>query len=186
MPVRFGKRHVIAETALGFAGIVYQEAPFRLVEILLPHTRRHPLLDRLAAAQAQEPGRHPYALAVARAVGNYFNGQPPGIAWPPWDWMDLSGLTPLQQAFLKATALIPYGETRAYREVAEAAGRPKAVRAAGTALARNPYPILIPCHRVIRSDGSCGRFGGGMELKKAMIALERHAAERERPFGRNG
>ncbi|HSM74186.1 MAG TPA: methylated-DNA--[protein]-cysteine S-methyltransferase, partial [Desulfobacterales bacterium] len=66
-----------------------------------------------------------------------------------------------------------YGQIRTYREVAQAAGNPGAARAAGTALAKNPYPVLIPCHRVIRSDGSCGQFGGGTPLKRTMLALER-------------
>ncbi len=74
---------------------------------------------------------------------------------------------------LHATTLIPYGETSSYREVATAAGRPKAVRAAGSALARNPLPILVPCHRVLRSDGAIGQYLGGTAAKTQLLTLEK-------------
>lgn len=164
--------HVIVQTPPGFAAVIYRDEPFGLVEILLPQPRED-LRARLQALGAPETGRHPDALALAQAIVDYFEGRPPAPAWPHWPWLDLSGLTPLQQAALKATAGIPYGQTRTYREVAQAAGNPRAARTAGTALAKNPYPVLIPCHRVIRSDGSCGQFGGGTHLKRAMLALER-------------
>jgi methylated-DNA-[protein]-cysteine S-methyltransferase len=166
------KHHVKVQTPLGFAAVVYRDEPFGLLEILLPQPGDD-LRARLQALGSPETGRHPDALALAQAIGDYFEGRPPASAWPHWPWLDLSGLTPLQQAALKATAGIPYGQTRTYREVAQAAGNPGAARAAGTALAQNPYPVLIPCHRVIRSDGSCGQFGGGTHLKRAMLALER-------------
>lgn len=172
-------RHVITETPLGFVGVVYRKAPFGLVEILLPQPERDGLQAQLKSAGVPQAGRHPNALAVARAIRGYFNGRLPAPPWPYWEWLDLSTFTPLQQAALRATAKIPCGQTRAYHEVAQAAGRPKAARAAGSALARNPYPILIPCHRVIRSDGSCGKFGGGAQLKQAMLALERQIAAKD-------
>ena len=78
---------------------------------------------------------------------------------------------------LSALQGIPYGETRSYAEIAEAVGRPRAVRAVGAANGRNPLPILIPCHRVIGSNGSLTGFGGGIETKRFLLDLERkHAA----------
>ena len=91
----------------------------------------------------------------------------------PWDRLALSGMTSTEQAVLKKTAAIPYGDVASYRDVAAAIGRPKAFRFVGNTLAANPFPILIPCHRVIRSDGRLGQFGGGRDLKKKMIALEK-------------
>ena len=73
---------------------------------------------------------------------------------------------------LDVVAKIPYGETLSYREVALRAGFPRAFRAAGGALGRNPLPIIVPCHRVIRSDGGLGGFGGGIEIKKYLLELE--------------
>ena len=73
---------------------------------------------------------------------------------------------------LEALRGIPYGETRTYRDIAVAVGRPKAVRAVGNANGRNPLPIVIPCHRVIGSDGSLTGFGGGIEIKRYLLDLE--------------
>ncbi|UCD31652.1 MAG: methylated-DNA--[protein]-cysteine S-methyltransferase [Desulfobacterales bacterium] len=67
---------------------------------------------------------------------------------------------------------IPYGQLKSYKEIAAAIQRPRAYRFVGSTLAINPYPILIPCHRVIRSDSSFGRFGGGAELKRKLIEME--------------
>ena len=83
--------------------------------------------------------------------------------------------TAFQRKVLEALQAIPYGETRSYKEVAEAIGKPRAVRAVGAANGRNPIPIIIPCHRVIGSDGSLTGFGGGLATKRALLALERDA-----------
>jgi len=101
-----------------------------------------------------------------------FDGKVDPKRWPPWEWPDLSGLTALQRSVLYATAAIPYGSVRTYGQVAAAIDRPRACRFVGTTLAKNPYPILIPCHRVIRSDGTTGQFGGGTDLKKRLIERE--------------
>lgn len=88
------------------------------------------------------------------------------------DWRLIGGF---HRQVLKATARIPYGRTVSYGEVAAMAGRPGAARAAGTALSRNPIALIVPCHRVIRADGSIGGFGGGansISLKKHLLALE--------------
>ena len=78
-------------------------------------------------------------------------------------------LTKFQWKVLKVAARIPLGETRSYKWVAEKAGSPKAVRAVGQALRRNPYPIIIPCHRVIKQDGSLGGYAGGWGKRKAEL-----------------
>jgi O-6-methylguanine DNA methyltransferase len=92
---------------------------------------------------------------------------------------DLSGLTEFEQAVLRKTLEIPRGEVRTYSWVAREIGRPRAVRAVGTALANNPIPILIPCHRVVRSDGVIGQYGaGGPEAKFKILSAEGAAPER--------
>jgi O-6-methylguanine DNA methyltransferase len=86
---------------------------------------------------------------------------------------DLRGLTAFEQAVLRKTRQIPRGEVRPYGWVAREIGRPAAVRAVGTALAHNPIPYFIPCHRVVRTDGQIGNYGGGgPEAKKAILTLE--------------
>ena len=81
--------------------------------------------------------------------------------------------TAFQWRVWEALRAIPYGETRSYSDVARAVGHPKAVRAVANACASNPVPIVIPCHRVIRSDGSLGGYGGGVERKRALLTQER-------------
>ncbi len=81
--------------------------------------------------------------------------------------------TPFQLSVLRALQEVPYGETISYRDLAQRIGRPKASRAVGAANARNPLPIVIPCHRVIGSDGSLVGFGGGLEVKKKLLDLEK-------------
>lgn len=86
---------------------------------------------------------------------------------------DLSGITPFERDVLRKTAEIPRGEVRTYTWVAREIGRPRAVRAVGSALANNPVPVLIPCHRVVRSDGLIGNYGaGGTSAKKEILARE--------------
>ena len=84
--------------------------------------------------------------------------------------------TPFQLSVLDALGSIPYGTTLSYQEVAARIGRPKAVRAVGAANGRNPLPIVIPCHRVIGADGSLTGFGGGLEAKRYLLALESSAS----------
>lgn len=81
--------------------------------------------------------------------------------------------TPFQRRVWEALAAIPYGETRSYGEVARSLGRPEASRAVGAANGANPLPIVIPCHRVVGSNGSLTGFGGGLETKAALLELER-------------
>lgn len=86
---------------------------------------------------------------------------------------DLRGLTEFEQAVLRKAREIPYGQVRPYSWVAREIGHPSAVRAVGTALANNPIPYFIPCHRVVRADGVIGNYGGGgPEAKKAILTLE--------------
>jgi methylated-DNA-[protein]-cysteine S-methyltransferase len=89
------------------------------------------------------------------------------------DWRLTSGF---RREVLNAAIEIPYGQTASYRDVATRAGSPNAVRAAGSALATNPLPIVVPCHRVVRTGGQLGAYRGGPEAKATLVALERSAA----------
>ena len=99
---------------------------------------------------------------------SYFNGHK--TTFP--DELDLSGATPFQRQVWQTTRLILYGETRSYDWVANHIKRPQAARAVGQALGRNPLAIIVPCHRVIASDGKLGGFGGGLEMKQLLLCLE--------------
>ena len=94
------------------------------------------------------------------------------------DKLDLSQATHFQREVWEITRRIPYGETRSYAWVAEQIGKPRAARAVGQALGKNPLPIIVPCHRVVASDGKLGGFGGGVEMKKHLISREASASIR--------
>lgn len=85
--------------------------------------------------------------------------------------LDMKG-TPFEKKVWSALARIPYGQTRSYKKVAEAIGHPKAFRAVGNANGSNPVPLIIPCHRVIESNGGLGGFGHGLKVKKQLLDLE--------------
>jgi methylated-DNA-[protein]-cysteine S-methyltransferase len=103
-----------------------------------------------------------------RELDEYF-GRTRQVFDVPLDWRLTGGF---RREVLRATAEIPYGHTASYRDVATRAGSPRAVRAAGSALATNPLPIVVPCHRVVRTGGGLGGYGGGPEAKAALLVLE--------------
>ncbi len=94
----------------------------------------------------------------------------------------LPGLSDFQQDVLNATRRIPVGETRPYSWVARESHHPSAVRAVGTALGNNPVPLLIPCHRVVRSDGSLGQYAFGPEMKAELLAAEDYSPRADAPL----
>ena len=118
-------------------------------------------------------GRPEGAVAgVAGYLEAYFRGDgrlPAGFLNVLLDNAGISGFT---RRVLEVVAGIPYGETRSYGEVASAAGSPRSARAVGNVMAGNPFPVLVPCHRVIRSTGDAGGFGGGGQLKVWMLEME--------------
>ncbi|WP_136519965.1 methylated-DNA--[protein]-cysteine S-methyltransferase [Cellulomonas telluris] len=109
---------------------------------------------------------------VLRELDEYFAGTRREFDVP----VDLRLLTGFRREVVEALPRVPYGATASYAAVAALTGRPAAVRAVGTACARNPVPLLLPCHRVVRSDGSAGRYAGGEAAKAALLRLEGAAA----------
>ena len=107
--------------------------------------------------------------AVAASIRAMLAGEPVGF---PLDLVALDSCPPFQQAVLRAAARIPRGQVRTYGEIAAQLGKPGAARAVGNALANNPFPLVVPCHRVVRAGGHLGGFGGGSAMKRALLALE--------------
>lgn len=112
-------------------------------------------------------GGSKYNDTVAGELDEYFAGRLREFTVP----LDLRG-TPFQRQVWELLRGIPYGETRSYSQIAHALGRPAAVRAVGGANARNPVSIIVPCHRVIGSDGTLTGYGGGLDKKEALLKLE--------------
>jgi methylated-DNA-[protein]-cysteine S-methyltransferase len=149
---------VAAQTKRGLATLSYEDGDLdRLLEWLSAG-----LSPRILEA----PGR---LDAVRRELDEYFAGKRHEFDLK----IDLSLIkTPFAKRLLQATARIPFGETRTYRDMATAAGNPLAVRAAGNALGHNPIPIVVPCHRVLRTGGSIGGYTGGLDRKIKLLATE--------------
>ncbi|MCY0863634.1 MAG: methylated-DNA--[protein]-cysteine S-methyltransferase [Sulfobacillus sp.] len=139
-----------------------------LIRLLLPHES----LDDLAAwASRYLPGasfvEDPVVLTPYRkALDHYFTERT--LPTVPVVWYG----TPFQKAVWQALTRIPQGQTVSYRHIAEAVGHPHALRAVGTAVGANPIPILVPCHRVIRHNGTLGQYAGGQALKARLLAWE--------------
>lgn len=105
---------------------------------------------------------------VRRELDEYFAGSRRRFEIPV-DWSLVRGFA---QGVLRATAMVPFGQVTTYRQMAEAAGSPRASRAAGNALGSNPIPIVVPCHRVLHTGGGLGGYAGGLERKKLLLTLE--------------
>ena len=110
---------------------------------------------------------HPVLREAAAQLAAYFAGTRTGFDLP----LDFGG-TPFQERVWAALCAIPHGQTCSYADIADGLGQPTATRAVGAANGRNPIPIVAPCHRVIGKDGSLTGFGGGLAVKKQLLALE--------------
>jgi O-6-methylguanine DNA methyltransferase len=134
---------------------------------------------------ANAKGKFEWVLSEAKTetarkeLTQYFDGRRTEFTVP----LDLRKGTEFQRKCWEILTKIPYGEIRSYHEVAKAAGRPAASRAVGQANHANPIPIIIPCHRVINADGHLGGYGGGLDVKEQLLALER-ALPGSGPIGR--
>ena len=117
-----------------------------------------------AVTMGEDEAAHELALTELTA---YFAGTGRAFSVP----LDPRG-TPFQRLAWDAVAAVPYGETRSYSQIAQTIGRPAAVRAVGAANGANPLPIIIPCHRIIGANGDLIKYGGGIEVKRQLLALE--------------
>ena len=133
---------------------------------------RSNLLPDESSSRAGPAALRAWQKLTQQAIQNVLAGNSPGIV-PP---LDLSMGTRFQQEVWGALRAIPLGETRTYAQIAAQIGRPKATRAVGAACGANPIPVLIPCHRVIASDGGLGGFSAGLTWKIKLLSLEGHRA----------
>jgi methylated-DNA-[protein]-cysteine S-methyltransferase len=149
---------VVAATPKGLVRVSYTE--FRGEDEVLEELARRVSPRVLEAPARLDP--------VRRELDEYFKGRRQDFD-VPIDWSYLAGFT---REVLRATARIGFGEVSSYAGVAAEAGSPRAVRAAGNALGANPMPVVVPCHRVLRSGGKLGGYTGGLERKEFLLRLE--------------
>jgi methylated-DNA-[protein]-cysteine S-methyltransferase len=160
--------YATVETPLG-TGLV-AATPKGLVRVALPNEEIDQVLARLAREVSPRVLEFPGRLDEARReLDQYFEGRRDRFDLR-LDWrLSHPGF---YRRVLRATARVPFGEVITYRDAARRAGNPRATRAAGTALGSNPIPIVVPCHRVIRTGGEVGNYGGGPEMKRFLLELE--------------
>jgi methylated-DNA-[protein]-cysteine S-methyltransferase len=140
-----------------------------LVRVAFPEEDVDSVLERLAQRISPRIVESPAPLEpIQRALDDYFSGRGHSFELP----LDWTLMGPFARRVLKATAAIPYGGVLSYAEVAADAGSPRGSRAAGNALGSNPIPIVIPCHRVLRSGGALGGYAGGPDRKRWLLELE--------------
>jgi O-6-methylguanine DNA methyltransferase len=156
----------IFETRIGWIGIAYSERG--LAAIQLPRSTRAQTLAELRRDYPTGELIDDAPAAIEGELHEYVEGRRREFDLP----LDWSAVKPFQRAVMNVLSQIPFGETRSYAWVARQIGNPNAARAVGRAVGANPIPIIIPCHRVIGSDGSLTGYGGGLPLKKRLLQLE--------------
>ncbi len=159
-------RFVTFETDIGWVGILASAKGLMCATLPQPSAQE---AQQLLGSSLNYATWAPHSfVSLIQRLRIYFGGHK--VTFP--DQLDLSGATPFQRQVWAVTKLISYGESRSYTWVAEQIGKPRAVRAVGQALARNPLPVIIPCHRVITSDGKLGGYSGGLGWKRYLLNLE--------------
>ena len=141
-----------------------------LVKVSLPNYPPEEALERIAAEVSPRILESRERLdEPLRELDEYFAGRRESFDLK-LDWS--LATAPFMRSVLRETARVPFGMTLTYGEVAQKAGHPRAHRAAGSALGANPIPIVVPCHRIVRSGGQLGNYGGGPEMKEYLLRLE--------------
>ncbi len=161
-------REAIFKTQWGWCGVV--EGKRGIMQVILPEVREDLVRARIRSRYpgSQEGGKG--TEGVQRALKRYFSGKRVDFDFP----LDLSPYSDFQRRVWEVVRTIPYGEVRNYQWVGCRLGDSRGGRAVGGALGRNPIPVIIPCHRVVRKDGRLGGFSapGGIEFKRRMFELE--------------
>lgn len=162
-PMRYA---MMEDTPVGVLGLAAGEAGLRRLDFVKDEAT---FVERLFDSYGDRPILRSDELdKVRRALDRYFAGDRLTFDLP----VDLSDVSGFHERVLRAAARIPVGEVLTYTEIAARAGNPRASRAAGNALHNNPVAIIVPCHRIVRSDGSLGGYGGGLPVKEWLLRHE--------------
>jgi methylated-DNA-[protein]-cysteine S-methyltransferase len=156
----------IVETEVGFVGVVLSEKGLRYTT--LPRKTRDEAMSDVSSAGALREAPQSAVGEIARDIRTLATGKAVDMS----RYVDWNGITPFRRAVLEETMRIPMGRTLTYAELAAKAGNPRAARAVGRVMATNPLPFVIPCHRVVGSNGTLHGYGGGLELKERLLRVE--------------
>ena len=156
-------------TYIGWCGVL--TAQRGLLRVYAGYAKRTQLLEHIAVGVGDRIKKVSATGRVIDTIKRYCSGENVSFEGCHMDW---SSLSPFQQKVLKTAMKIPYGSVATYGSLAGKIGCPRGSRAVGNALARNPFPLVIPCHRIIRGDGKPGGFsaGGGVMLKNKLLQIE--------------
>ncbi|MDQ4043947.1 MAG: methylated-DNA--[protein]-cysteine S-methyltransferase [Chloroflexota bacterium] len=157
----------LMESPLGDLLIAVTEDGIAEIGYLANHDREEELAE-LEARGILATERSATVEPVREQLREYFAHRRNEFTLP----VDLYGITPFTRQVLEATSRVPFGRVRTYQGIAQEIGKPKASRAVGNALGRNPVPVVIPCHRVVRADGSMGWYTGGAHIKEKLLDIE--------------
>ncbi len=163
-------KYLIGRCGFGHFGIIFKatEIDSKAVEILLPRKKDDTLSKIKELFPDAKPGKSPEMTELSDLILEFFNGDSVDI---PMTYVDTSLCYPFQLQVLHTERTIPRGKTASYSWVAKQIGT-KAFRAVGSALARNPFPIVVPCHRAIRTNRTLGGFQGGLKMKRMILEME--------------
>ncbi|WP_281156241.1 methylated-DNA--[protein]-cysteine S-methyltransferase [Streptomyces sp. HYC2] len=168
------QRVVWAVVVTGIGPLLLAATPEGLVNVVFHASDaiRQRALDRLASRLGTEPVEAPGSPLLAEAIRQvraYFAGERQDFELP-LDWSLISGFN--RQVLRELASGVPYGTVVGYGDLAGRVGQPGAAQAVGAAMGANPLPVVVPCHRVVESDGGIGGFGGGLEAKRRLLGLE--------------
>lgn len=156
----------IVETEVGFVGVVMSQNGLRYTT--LPRKTQDEAMTDVSTLGAMHEAPEAQVSRVSKDVRTLATGRAVDMS----RYVDWEGITPFRRAVLEHTMAIPMGETRTYADLAALAGNPRAARAVGRVMATNPLPFVIPCHRVVGSNGTLHGYGGGLELKERLLKVE--------------
>jgi len=156
--------YMIFSTPLGWMGLL--GSPDGLRRVILPQPSS--LAVQRVLSQTGATLDDPFFSDLPHRINKYLSGEPTTFN----DALDIRDATAFRQQVWQTLSKVPYGQTKSYHWLACEVGRPNAARAVGQALATNPLPIIVPCHRVITSQGKLGGFAGGLDLKRHLLKLE--------------
>ncbi|MDO8617042.1 MAG: MGMT family protein [Dehalococcoidia bacterium] len=156
----------LCDTERGWVGLVL--SPYGLRATTLPRQTRAEVLRDVMEAGAVGPAPEAELTDLPERVSALASGRWSSLALH----IDWTGISPFRRAVLEETMRVPPGETRSYGEIAARVGRPGAARAVGRVMATNPLPLVVPCHRVIGSDGGLHGYGGGLDMKASLLRAE--------------